>query len=281
MASFDRLTALRQEFESGRSPLAFLPYALALRAERQYPEAIGVCHRGLTRRPESVAAQTLLGRLYCDIGSYQESRAILEPLYEASPEANGVRLALARTYIRVHEVDRAAELLSGLTEENPGDSEVQLLNGALRYLQSCRRRGRLQADSTPEGDPPTTVDEVLDAIVSRVSSAVPVTGAILSSLQGHFEAVRTGVFEPLRAAAEAFREVEKACGELEMGEVVQGELEFADSIVLFVRRSKDLVLLALAPGDRVGRAKALLSNAATRFLPLAETADTVGAEVGV
>jgi tetratricopeptide (TPR) repeat protein len=280
MASFDRLTALRQEFENSRSPLAFLPYALALRAETQYLQAIEVCQRGLTRQPESVAAQTLLGRLYCDIGSYPESRAILECLYEASPEANGIRLALARTYLRVHEVNRAEELLFGLTEENPDDPEVQVLNGALRYLQACLRRGKLQPDSREE-DPPTTVEEVLEAIVRQVSPSIPVTGAILTSLQGDFGPVRTGVFEPLRAAAEAFREMEKAYGELEMGEVLNGELEFAGGVVLFARRSRDLVLLALAPSGRVGRAKTLLANAATRFLPLAETADTVGAEVGV
>lgn len=279
MATNERLAALREEFETGTNPVVFIPYATALRRERCYPQAIEVCQKGLARHPGSVAGRTLLARLYCDIGAYEESRVILEQLYASAPDASGVRVALARTYIRMHEIERAESLLYRLNAENPMDPEVQILNTGLRRLKSAG--GGVKGDFRPSNlaPPPTTVEEILESVARRMGSVAKVIGVVLVSLEGTFETVRLGQIQALREAIEAFREVDRACEELEIGRVSGGEIALDAGTILFACRGDELVMLCLEPSERMGPARIAFDRAIARLFPEPESTDTVNSEI--
>jgi len=277
MATNNRLEALREEFETGVNPAVFVPYAAALRHAGLLSPAIEVCLAGLAGNPGSVAGQTLLGRLYCDIGSYQESRAILETVCRMAPQASGVQVALARTLVRMHETDRAEELIGRLRAEIPGDPEVQVLQTALRHLKDQRSRPGSTPPHAPVSPPPTTLNEVVELLVSRVGAVAKVQGAVLVSLAGTFDRIDFGQVHRLPETIEAYHEIQRACQELEMGEVRSGEIELDSALILFARRGDELVLLWIDPSPRMGPARVMFDWSLTYLFPPAF--ETVSREI--
>lgn len=280
MATSERLASLQHEYEAGQTALAFFPYAAALRRERKYLQAIEVCQQGLARNPTSVAGRTLLGRLLCDIGRYEESLLILEPVHEQTPGAAGVGIAVARTLVKMHELDRAEVLLEEANRANPMDPEVQLLNTAVRRLRAQQRLQRIQAPlSAVSEPPPTTPEEVVESIVSRISRIASVVGGLMASLRGRYEPVRVGGGGVLLPFVDAYRELRKAYQELEYGMLLRGEFEWEQNMILFTTRQDDLVFVALRSVERSGRVKSVLESAVTQLVPSAQLDNTAALEV--
>lgn len=280
MATNERLATLQHEYEAGQTALAFFPYATALRRDRKYLQALEVCQKGLTRNPTSVAGWTLLGRLYCDIGRYEESLATLERVQNQAPGAAGVGIAVARTLVKMHELERAEVLLEEANRANPLDPEVQLLNTAVRRLRAQKRLHRIQPpDASAQELPPTTPTEVVESIVGRVSRVATVVGGVMASLRGRYEPVRLGGGYSLVSFVDAYRELRKAYEELEYGTLLRGELEWEGSLILFTVRQDDLVFLAIRSSDRTGRIKSVLELAVTQLVPSAQLDDTAALEV--
>jgi tetratricopeptide (TPR) repeat protein len=280
MATSERLATLQHEYEAGQTALAFFPYATALRRERRYLQAIEVCQQGLTRNPTSVAGRTLLGRLLCDIGRYEESLGILEPVHEQAPGAAGVGIAVARTLVKMHELERAEALLEEANRSNPLDPEVQLLNTAVRRLRAQQRLHRIQAPHSPASEvPPTTPEEVLESIIRRVSQVASPESGLMASLRGRYEPVRLGGGYTLLPFLDAYRELRKAYEELEYGMLLRGEFEWEGTLILFTARQDDLVFVAIRSCERTGRIKSILELAVTQLVPSAQLDDTAALEI--
>ena len=277
-----RLAALREEFENGSNPIGFIPYALALRRERLYSLAIEVCHKGLSRTPGSIAGRTLLGRLYCDTGNYPESRHILEAAYQEAPEASGVRQALACTYLRVLEIERAGELLEALNRENPKDPEVLRLNAALRYILA-RDDHKPSEPALPAVDfhLPVTPREILETLVAQAGTIGRVQAVALVSLAEERETCGIGDWMSLAGVAGALKETRGACRELDVGEICSGEFDFSQGIVFFALRGDVLLLLGVEATDRLGRIKALFDRFQARLFLEKESPEAFAPEVQV
>ncbi len=173
MAASESITSLRRAFETGADPLSYIPYAQALRRARYYSQAIDVCVQGISKSGGSVAGRTLLGRLYCDVGNYEDSARTLREAAAEAPEAIGPRIALAQTLLRMHEIEEAEGLIERLNTENPLDPEVQLLNTALRRLRAARRAPGCGSRPVGPGGGGHRKSSIFEAPSSRTSSTVP------------------------------------------------------------------------------------------------------------
>lgn len=294
MASPDQLAVLKQDYESGKSPLAFVPYATALRRERSYQQAIDVCQRGLAKAPGSVAGRTLLGRLYCDVGKYSESRELLESILKNAPDAVGPLTAYVQTLLRVNDLATCEQCLETLNRINPLDPDVQLLNSAYRKAVGAMRVANaglttsVGQAATAVGAAsaaaqrtaiPVTHEELIDEIVKRVAQVAPVTGGALVSLTSKYQPARSGKTEAVLEAVDSIREIQKAYEELEFGTLLRGDLILQNGTLLFSIRAHDIVVLLLQNTDKTPRARTAFEAAVSRLLPSGDAADTAASEV--
>ncbi len=283
MAIPKHLASLLEQFESGAASAAFIPLASALRHERLFTEAIDVCLRGLAGSGDSVAGRTLLGRLYCDTGNYEESAALLRQVVRTAPEAVGARVALARTLLRMHLIEESEALLAEINRQIPLDPDVQILNAAFRYLKPRVGKGASDAGTNttpiPAETPPTSVEEALDALIEQMKKAGHVRGGLAASWRENREPVIQGEGEALLPFALAVVETASAFEDLELGRVRQGQLEYAHAVILFSCRGDEIILVAMEPNQKEGRFRVLFDQLVERLFPDTSLSETMQPEV--
>lgn len=132
----DQLDVLRATYDSGESQTAYIPYAEALLGAKNFSKALAVCLDGLQYDTHSVRGRTLLGRIYHDMGRYDEALAELERALQSSPQAFQTKVMLAKTLVRKRQFSRARKMVSLLKAMSPKDAEIQQLDQEIREQYS-------------------------------------------------------------------------------------------------------------------------------------------------
>jgi putative PEP-CTERM system TPR-repeat lipoprotein len=96
--------------KSSREPAVLVIQGRLLMAERKYDEALNPLHEFLSHEPDSVAARTLLGECYLELGRQSEAREQLEAALDNDPASMRTMSLLARLEIQGGSSVRALEL---------------------------------------------------------------------------------------------------------------------------------------------------------------------------
>lgn len=128
----DQLDLLREAYDRGESQAAYIPYAEALLRTKSFQKALAVCLDGLRQDTHSARGRTLLGKVYYDMGRYEEALAELERALQGSPDAFQTKVALAKTLVRMRKFSRACKMVNLLKAINPADVEIQQLDQEIR-----------------------------------------------------------------------------------------------------------------------------------------------------
>jgi tetratricopeptide (TPR) repeat protein len=132
----DQLEILRVAYNSGASHTAYIPYAEALRGAKNFTTALAVCVDGLQYDTHSVRGRTLLGKIYYDMGRYDEALAELELALKAAPQAYQTKVMLAKTLVRKRQFERARKIVDLLKAMTPEEMEIQQLDQEIREQYS-------------------------------------------------------------------------------------------------------------------------------------------------
>lgn len=124
----------RHEERLARDPssLAFAQLADLYRKTGRMPEAIALCHQGLTRYPQYTTARLILAKTLLAEGRLDEAAAEIRTALEQSPkDVQCLRLA-AEIERRRGNIDGAADQLERVVKLDPNDRESRTLLGLLR-----------------------------------------------------------------------------------------------------------------------------------------------------
>jgi tetratricopeptide (TPR) repeat protein len=163
------LEELAQMAQSG-DPMAYIPYAEALRARGDYAVALDVCQRGVSQGPPTVAGRVLLARILFDMGKYEAAESECTAALDQATESISARKLMMQMAIKRHAYVKALDLIEALRTDLGDDPD---LDGA--FVEAQRGlRDRFAGDIAlasailrGEAGPPVGENGVLDQIRSR------------------------------------------------------------------------------------------------------------------
>lgn len=118
------LEELAQMVQSG-NPMAYIPYAEALRARGEFIMALEVCQRGLAQGPPTVAGRVLLARIHFDMGKYETAESECIAALAQAPESISARRLMVQLAIKRRAFVKALNLIEGLRADLGDDPELR------------------------------------------------------------------------------------------------------------------------------------------------------------
>lgn len=115
---------LKEVYLSGKNPLAYIPYADALRRSGALNLALEICREGLQGDSYSVTGRTLLGKILYDMGRYDEALEELGYVLQFARDAFGANLLMARIMVKKMEFNEALDIVRNLKMLNPEEPDV-------------------------------------------------------------------------------------------------------------------------------------------------------------
>jgi hypothetical protein len=162
------IEALESDYLAGRNPLAYIPYAEALRQVDRLPEAHRICQMGLSQRGQSIAGQLLHARILADMGRNEQAAEECERILDTVPQSQGARRLLIDVALKNRQFLRVVELIDEV--EVVAADDPQLIAALIEAQHGLADRfvNEVRESSVPRHRPPvamgTTSDEVLDQI---------------------------------------------------------------------------------------------------------------------
>ena len=136
------LSKLKEIFETGANPLAYIPYADALRRSGALTQALEVCKEGLEKDTFSITGRTLYSRILTDMGRYDQAIEELGTSLQYAPDAFGANLLMAKILAKKREFREAIEILDKIKKLNPDDQELKNLRENIHsQMESMETRG--------------------------------------------------------------------------------------------------------------------------------------------
>lgn len=170
----DRLTQLRNRWESDPTSRIFLQLAEEYRHQGRVKEALDVLDRGLKEHPGYLSALVAKGRCHLELGEPEEARTVLERVVKQDATQMVANKLLVRAYLDTGEPERARERLDLYSLLNDSDPEIEELRRRLRAMEQPPQAQApdpfqapdspfsqaVQAQAAPPGPPPP--DDIFD-----------------------------------------------------------------------------------------------------------------------
>jgi tetratricopeptide (TPR) repeat protein len=99
---------------------------------KNFTKALAVCVDGLQYDSHSVRGRTLLGKIYYDMGRYDEALGELEHALKSAPQAFQTKIMLAKTLVKKRQFERARKIVNLLKAMTPEEMEIQQLDQEIR-----------------------------------------------------------------------------------------------------------------------------------------------------
>lgn len=144
------LEDLKELYESGKNPLAYIPYAEALRRAKALTQAIEICKDGLAQDSYSVSGRTLLARILFDMGRYDNALEELGYVLQLAPDAFGANFLMARIMVKKQEFTEAMDIIKKIKKMNRSDAELlRLEEFVVAHLHSVETVGDISTSRGP------------------------------------------------------------------------------------------------------------------------------------
>jgi tetratricopeptide (TPR) repeat protein/predicted regulator of Ras-like GTPase activity (Roadblock/LC7/MglB family) len=138
---------LRQNPDS----LVFVQLADALRKKGQFDEALAACRSGLTRHPNLLSGQLMMGRVFTAKKEHGEAVEVLKRVVQREPNNLTAHALLSQAYMALGRFQEAIGEYQKILSLNPEDAAAQsALQGALDRM----RRERSAASAPASGPAP-------------------------------------------------------------------------------------------------------------------------------
>ncbi len=131
----DRLTQLRNRWESDPSSRIFLQLAEEYRHQGRVKEALAVLDRGLKEHPGYLSALVAKGRCHLELGEPEPARGVLERVVRQDATQMVAIKLLVRAYLDTGEPEKARERLDLYSLLNDSDPEIEELRRRLRTME--------------------------------------------------------------------------------------------------------------------------------------------------
>ncbi|MDX2175121.1 MAG: tetratricopeptide repeat protein [Candidatus Sumerlaeia bacterium] len=249
----EELARLEREYQSGRNPLAYIPYCQALRKGHQYARALNICAReNRAGGSGSIAGRTLYCRLLADTGRYAESLEEAESALRTAPGSMRLQVEKARALIKLHRPVEARAVIDELNGANPLDPEVQLLNTMMRSAVASSQQQRGRSGEVAKRAAILNSREIVEQLARHIAPVSPVAGVAVIPIDAG-EPFVTGPVEFAEAALLFCQEVAVASAELDTGGLLGGVLETERKQLFVASRRRLIIALAVDPSPAFGK----------------------------
>lgn len=140
-----RIQQYRRRLAAAPGSGVFVPLADLLAGAGEVDEAVGLLEAGLARRPRSLSARVVLGRVLLEAGRAERAREVLAEALAADPENREARRLLMEDCRRRGDWDGAGTHLQELVRIDPGDERWPAA------LAEARTRADGAAAAGPQG----------------------------------------------------------------------------------------------------------------------------------
>ncbi|HPB30754.1 MAG TPA: tetratricopeptide repeat protein [Candidatus Sumerlaeota bacterium] len=162
---------LRQQFEAGRNPLSYIPYADALRRAGLLVPALEICRDGLEHDSYSVTGRSLLARILYDMGRYDAAMQELGAVLQMVGEAYGANLLMARILFKKMDYHEALDIIHKIKKMNPLDTELLELEGSIHsQMFSLDTVGDVSIRKTKPELRPQSLDMKINELLQKLRS---------------------------------------------------------------------------------------------------------------
>lgn len=131
----DRVTQLRNRWESDPTSRIFLQLAEEYRHQGRVKEALQVLERGLKEHPGYLSALVAKGRCLLELGEPEEARGVLERVVKQDATQMVANKLLVRAYLDTAEPEKARERLDLYSLLNDSDPEIEELRRRIRSME--------------------------------------------------------------------------------------------------------------------------------------------------
>ncbi|HKV09373.1 MAG TPA: tetratricopeptide repeat protein, partial [Thermoanaerobaculia bacterium] len=131
----DRLTQLKNRWESDPTSRIFLQLAEEYRHQGRVKEALQVLERGLKEHPGYLSALVAKGRCLLELGEPEEARGVLERVVKQDATQMVANKLLVRAYLDTGDPDKARERLDLYSLLNDSDPEIEELRRRIRSME--------------------------------------------------------------------------------------------------------------------------------------------------
>lgn len=138
----DRLTQLRNRWESDPSSRIFLQLAEEYRHQGRVKEALNVLEKGLKEHPGYLSALVAKGRCLVELGEPEEARGVLERVVKQDATQMVANKLLVRAYLDTGEPERARERLDLYSLLNDSDPDIEELRRRIRSMEQAPQPAR-------------------------------------------------------------------------------------------------------------------------------------------
>ena len=163
------LNQLREQYESGRNPMAFIPYVEALLEAGSLSLALEICKDGLSRDPLSIRGRILLAKIMFSMGRYDNALEELGAVLQVAPDAFGANLLMARILTKKREYHDAMDIIRTLKNMNPSDRTLRELENFLNsQISSMETKGDFYERKKRPSTKPASLDERIDELLMQL-----------------------------------------------------------------------------------------------------------------
>jgi tetratricopeptide (TPR) repeat protein len=166
----DRLTQLRNRWESDPSSRIFLQLAEEYRHQGRVKEALDVLERGLKEHPGYLSALVAKGRCLIELGEPEPAREVLERVVKQDATQMVANKLLVRAYLETGDPERARERLDLYILLNDSDPEIEELRRRLRAMEQPPQAETAAAVSSPRQ---SAGDDIFDLAPPPAPAAPP------------------------------------------------------------------------------------------------------------
>ena len=160
----DRLTQLKNRWESDPTSRVFLQLAEEYRHQGRVREALDILEKGLKEHPGYLSALVAKGRCLLELGEPEPARAVLERVVKQDATQMVANKLLVRAYLDTGEPERARERLDLYSLLNDSDPEIEELRRRIRAMDQAPQADRPDPKHVPfpelaaPAPPPPRVD---------------------------------------------------------------------------------------------------------------------------
>jgi tetratricopeptide (TPR) repeat protein len=145
----DRLTQLKNRWESDPTSRIFLQLAEEYRHQGRVREALGVLEKGLKEHPGYLSALVAKGRCLLELDEPEGAREVLERVVKQDATQMVANKLLVRAYLDTGEPERARERLDLYSLLNDSDPDIEELRRRIRAMDQAPQAERPDPKHVP------------------------------------------------------------------------------------------------------------------------------------
>lgn len=240
-------------YEVGNNPLAYIPFASALRKHGALNRALEVCKEGLIHDSYSVTGRTLLARILYDMARYDRALEELGVALQLAPDAFGANLLMARILAKKREFHEALDILENVKKMNPFDTDLLELEARLHSkIFSIETKGDADARRKNGKEQGLSLDERINELLEHLRKSPGVIRFNFSKKPTKEEAEKAKLFDP---AMDLYLTLDGITGEKGVGGVKSMIFEMEGANLLIYSFEGSLLNILLEPGENIGKLK--------------------------